>query len=1140
MRCISCGFENECNAKFCDQCGARQVRVCPKCGHELRDIAKFCSECGTAVTDMSAPVIVSQATLPAPIQYTPRHLAERILNAQAARATKGRLAGERKIITALFADMAASTALIQDLDPEEARGLIDPVLALMMDAVHHYEGYVAKSLGDGILAMFGAPIAHEDHPQRALYAALRMQEEMRRYADQIRLEQGIALQIRVGIHTGEVVVRSVHNEDLHIDYDPIGQSIHLASRMEGIATPGSTIVSEATFRLVEGYFEFRPLGATRIKGLSEPICVYEVLGNGPLRTRLQVAARRGLAGFVGRKAELETLAHALGQIQGACGQLVGVVGEPGVGKSRLFLEFRQRCQKDILVLDTFSVSHGKAFAYLPLIELLRNYFQISPKDDERGRREKITGKVLTLDRALEDCLLYLFSLLGVSEPDSLLLKMDVKIRRQRTFEAIKRLLVRESLDQPVVLIVEDLQWLDRETEAFLNFFSDSVAGARILLLVNYRPEYQHSWGQKTWYTQLRLDPLGQTEAGELLRSLLGDEATLASLKPRIMQQTEGNPFFIEEVVQTLVEEKVLSGESGHYHLEQVPTDLHIPTTVQGVLSARIDRLAVAEKELLQTLAVIGKEFPWSLVQRVVDLQDDATRRLLSRLQAGEFLYERPAFPEVEYTFKHGLTQEVAYNSLLLERRRELHGQTALAIETLYQTALEDHYSELAHHFSRSGNTEKAVEYLHRAGKQAAQRSANQEAIGQFSDALALLQRLPDVPERAHHELALQIDLGHAYMATKGFGSREVEATFTRALTLCRELGEPPQLFSVLVGLRRFYTLRADFRMARELGARLLDMARSAADPALLMQAHGALGATLFFQGELEASRKHCEQGFALYDREQHRSHTLLYGIDPGTLALDFIAWTLWYRGYPDQALATCQQALALAEEVPVPYSLADPMIFRAEIHCLRHEVQAAKEWAEAVITLAREQGFQYWLARATVLHGWALAEQGQHEAGVTEIRQAMLDYRSTGGEMLRPFFLGLLAAALGKAGDTRAALEVLAEALLLVDKTGERFYEAQLTRLKGEFILEQAATAGTSATAREDAEACFQQAIAVARTQGARSLELGAVTSLCRLWQQQGRSDAARARLAEIYATFDEGFDTVDLQAAKDLLNQLS
>jgi class 3 adenylate cyclase len=456
-----------------------------------------------------------------PIAYTPSHLAERIRAEQQAMESRASANGERKTITALFADLKGSTALIEGLDPEEARTIIDPALQVMMDAVHRYEGYVAQALGDDIFALFGAPIAHEDHPQRALYVALRMQEEMRRYSDHVRLKYGAPLSLRIGVNTGEVVVRSIRKDDLHTDYVPVGHSTNLAARMEQMATPGSILITEYTRKLVEGYFALKALGAAEIKGVEEPLAVYEVLGAGPLRTKLQVAMRRGLTRFVGRQSEMDQLQRTIEQAQAGHGQIVGVMDEPGLGRSRLFHEFKLISQSGCLVLEAFSVSYGKASPYLPLIELLKAYFQFQPQDDERTRKEKVAGKVLILDRSLEDLLPYLFSLLGIEDPGSSLHQMDAQIRRRRTLEALNKLFLRESLNRPLILIFEDLHWIDSETQGFLDTLTEGMASAKILLLVNYRPEYRHEWGQKTYYTQLRLVPFGQAEAEEFLRVLLG-------------------------------------------------------------------------------------------------------------------------------------------------------------------------------------------------------------------------------------------------------------------------------------------------------------------------------------------------------------------------------------------------------------------------------------------------------------------------------------------------------------------------------------------------------------------------------------------------------------------------------------------
>ncbi|GAB7540665.1 adenylate/guanylate cyclase domain-containing protein [Cupriavidus sp. 8B] len=1054
---------------------------------------------------------------------------------------RGGTAGELKTITALFADMAGSTALIQDLGPEEARRLIDPVVTLMMEAVHHYEGYVAKFLGDGILALFGAPIAHEDHPLRALYAALRMQEAMRHHSDRVRLDQGIPLQIRVGIHTGEVLVRSIRKDDLHTDYDPVGHTIHIASRMEGVATPASILVSEPTHKLTEGYVEFKALGTTQVKGVRDPLAVYEVLGLGALRTRLQVAAHRGLARFVGRQAEMEQLHNAFELAKAGHGQVVGVVGEAGVGKSRLFHEFKARSQQGCLVLETFSVSHGKAFAYLPLIELLRNYFQITPQDNDRSCREKVIGRLLNLERALDEFLPYLLYLLGTVEPDSTLPTMDAAIRRQRTFEAIARLLVRESLNQPLELLFEDLQWLDSETEAFLKLLIDYVPDARIVLFVNYRPEYSHDWGCRNYYTQLHLEPLGQAEAQGLLSALLGDDPALVPLKQLILAKTEGNPFFMEEVVQTLAEENALLGQPGSYRIEQTPSVLHIPTTVQGVLAARMDRLPLAQKELLQTLAVIGKEFPLSLIQHVTALPDDTVRPLLADLQAADFIYERPAFPEVEYAFKHALTQEVAGNSLLMEQRSGLHERTAQAIEALFQGRLKDYCSELAHHYSLSGNLPKAVEYLYCAGQQALQRSAQLEAIRHLSAAVELLKCLPDSPDRTRQELTLLLSLGPAWMAARGQGAPEVEATYTRALALCERGEETPQSFSAQLGLWSFYSLRAQYKTAYALAERLLGLARSTQDPKQLAEAHRVLGATVYRRGEFGMARTNMEQVLALQRRdEQPHGAPLGYARNPAVHALNTLSWILWHLGLPDQAGTRSKEALALAKRVSDPFSLAQSLVFTAALYQCRHEAQLAQEYAEATINLSSEQGFPFYLAWGTILQGWAMAEQGSHEEGITKIRDGLTAYEATGAALGRPSHLALLAEAYGKAGQAQAGLRALAEALGLADNTGERFDEATLYRLKGELILQQSSVSPQALTGHEEAEACFHKAISIARKQGARSLELRAALSLAQLWQLQGKTDFARRTLAEIHGAFMEGFDTADWLQAKTLLDDLT
>ncbi|MDF3885201.1 ATP-binding protein [Cupriavidus basilensis] len=1145
MRCTKCGFENPVRGRFCEECGHALGRTCLQCGHESPATAKFCGACGAA---LSAPgSLLASGSVPAnlvgaPVLYTPAHLAERILAERAAMEARGQEAGERKTITALFADMAGSTAMIQDLDPEEARELIDPVVAIMMEAVHHYEGYVAKSLGDGILALFGAPIAHEDHPLRALYAALRMQESMRRHGDRSRLEKGIPLQIRVGIHTGEVVVRSIRKDDLHTDYDPVGHTIHIASRMEGMAVPSSVLVSDSTYKLADGYFHFKALGATNVKGIRTPLSVYELLGLGTLRTRLQVSAYRGLAKFVGRERELGCLQTALASANAKHGRIVGVAGEAGVGKSRLFHEFKVRSQQGCLVLETFSVSHGRAFPYLPLIDLLKNYFQIAASDDERLYREKVTGRLLTLDRTLEDQLPYLLDLLGITESPSTPPMMDARLRRQRTFEAMIRLLVRESQNQPVLLLFEDLQWLDSETEAFIDELVEHVPGARILLLVNYRQDYAHDWERLPCYIQLHLEPLGQTDAKGLVTTLLGDHPTLGPLKQLILAKTEGNPFFMEEVVRTLVEAGIVLGEPGSYRTETAPVSLHIPTTVQGVVASRIDRLPQAQKELLQTLAIIGKDFSLSLVRCVAALSEQKLPPLIDDLQRSDFIFERPAYPEVEYAFKHALIQEVAANSLLLSQRSKLHERTAEAIESLFPDRLDDYVNELAHHYSKSGNARKAIQYLHLAGEQALQQSAQREGIRHLGTALELLRALPDSPERTREEIRLLLTLGPAWIAARGHGSAEVEETYTQALALCERDGGMPELFSAQAGLWSHYLLRAELERAHGLAERLLGLAQNTNDLERIAEAHRALGVTLLRLGKIGMARHHMEQALTLHrPGRQSYDHLLRLVRIPAVHIRSTLSWILWYLGLADQSRNRCEEALELARAAGDPFGLALSLIFAAELYQRRDEVQKSLEYAEAAIAVSSERGFPLYEAWGTILRGWALVRLGKQEEGIVQMRLGLRAHRATRSALGRPSLLGLLADAYGRAGKLEFALRVLSHALALTQSTGERFDQPVLLRQRGELLLVMAGrgVAGIAATHKE-AESCLSEAVALAREHGARSVELRCALSLARLWDLQGKRDAARQLLAEVHGTFVEGFDTRDWLDGKALLREWS
>jgi len=1117
MHCASCGHENRGEAKFCEECARALALTCFHCGAVLRATANFCDACGTALVRSQQP-----STHPEKKNAARDDRSIAVLHEHESRTRITGEEGERKTVTALFADIKGSMELIEDLDPEEARAIVDPALTLMMEAVHRYDGYVAQSTGDGIFALFGAPVAREDHPQRALYAGLRMQQDLKRYSDTLRERGQAPVSIRVGVNTGEVVVRTLQTDETHTEYVPIGHATSLAARLQSLAAPGSIAISEAVRKFVEGYFALKALGPARIKGVGEPVNIYEVTGLGPLRTPLQRAVGRGLTKFVGRQREVEALKQAAEQAKAGHGQLAAVFGEAGVGKSRLFYEFKAMAQAGCLVLETFSVSHGKASAYLPVIDLLHGYFDIHAEDDARKRREKVTGKVMTLDRALEDTLPYLFTLLGLVEGEDPLAQLDAQLRRRRTLEAIKRLVLRESVQQPVLVLVEDLHWIDTETQALLNLLADAIGTARVLLLVNYRPEYTHGWGSKTYYTQVRLDPLGHESAAEMLAALLGDDAELEPLKRLMIEQTEGNPFFMEEIVQSLFDEGELV-RNGTVRLTRPLGALKLPPTVQGMLAARIDRLPPEQKELLQTLAVLGKEFTLSLVRAVTGCGDNELNRMLGELQLAEFIYEQPAAGEVEYTFKHALTQEVAYHSVLNERRKLLHERVAAAIEGLGAGRLEDRLVEVVHHYSRSGNVAKAVEYLERAGHRAAQQATHGDAVGYLRRALELLPQLPDSADRIRQELELGISLVDMLWVTRGYAAPETIEATERLAALAEHSGTLTQLVDSVYRRWQVALVSGELPACSALADQALDLAVREGSPARLGTAHLLQLQTRSYCGDLAGAEEHFTAGLPFFDDPGFRQ------LPAGAVfAFADASWNAWHLGRADVARERMAQAMAAADPNN-PYDLAWSEVNAAILRVWLREYEQAE--ALAALALARSEKHQFpdVVAWSRIVLGKARAQRGRASEGVALIRQGIAGLQEIGFRWAGTYYIGALAEAQACAGAIGDALATVEQALQA--NPDELVNRPEPLVLRGTLRLAQGQTAL--------AEAEFREAIALARRMGAKALELRATMSLARLLAQQSRRDEARPMLAEIYNCFTEGFDTVDLKEAKALLEEL-
>jgi class 3 adenylate cyclase/very-short-patch-repair endonuclease/tetratricopeptide (TPR) repeat protein len=1124
MQCPRCQAENRQGRRFCAECGASLASPCPSCGFSNEPGEKFCGGCGLSLAS-PRPGFEPQSSPARP--YTPSYLAEKILTSKSA------LEGERKQVTVLFADLKGSMELLADRDPEESRTLLDPVLDRMIEAVHRYEGTVNQVMGDGIMALFGAPIAHEDHAVRACYAALRMQEAIGRYAEALRRAQGVDVQIRAGLNSGEVVVRSI-GSDLHMDYTAVGQTTHLAARMEQLARPGTTLLTAATLRLVEGYVEVNTLGPVPVKGLQEPIEVYELRRAGPVRSRLQAAAARGLTCFVGRGPELEQLQQALARAVAGHGQVVAGIGEPGVGKSRLIYEFtRSHRTHGWLLLESHSVSYGKATPYLPLIDLLKTYFGVEVRDDVRKIREKVTGKLLALDRTLEPTLPALLTLLEVPIDERTWQALDPQQRRQRLLEAIKRLLLRESQVQSLLLVCEDLHWVDAETQALLDSLVESLPTARLLLLVNYRPEYQHSWGSKTYYTQLRLDPLPPESAEALLRGLLGEDTSLALLKRVLIERTQGNPFFLEETVWTLVETQALLGERGAYRLaphagaalhgrprsgnhraSPLSHGIQLPATVQAVLAARIDRLPPEEKRVLQTAAVIGTEVPWPLLQAIAEVPDEELHRGLAHLQAAEFLYETSLYPELEYTFKHALTHEVAYGGLLQERRRTLHARIVEASEALYRDRLADQIERLAHHAWHGDVWEKAVVYCWQAGAKAHGRSANREAMGYFEQALVALEHLPESRERHEQAIDLRRDLIRVLTALGEF--ERMSDHLHAAEALAQALGDRLRLGWVSVLMTDYLYLMNDRDCAIAFGQRAMALASELGNIGLHAAANLHMGRLFFTEGDYDQAMAVPRQNQDILQGELR--YERFGGGVTSVISCNLLSRCQAERGAFREGHTTAADGLRVAEEVDHLFSLIVACSAAGHLHLRQGNVRQAIPVLERAVELCRVWHIPLQFPLAASDLGLAYALCGRLTEGIPLAEHAVSMLR-------RGTYMALWVASLGEvyllAGRLEDAHARAVQALERSRTYKERGHQAWALRLLGEILAQ------CDPPEVEPAEASYCEALALADELGMRPLVAHCHHGLGMLYHKIGRFPEAHAELGtaiELYRPMEMAF----------------
>jgi class 3 adenylate cyclase/predicted ATPase len=1042
---------------------------------------------------------------------------------------------ERRHLTVLFCDLVGSTALTGRLDPEDYREVVRAYHQICAEVMQRFDGYLAQYLGDGVLVYFGYPVAHEDDAQRAVRAGLGLLDAFASLSTHPALPPGDQVEVRLGVHTGLVVVGDVgagaHHEPL-----ALGETPNIAARLQHLTTPNTLVISAATHQLVTGYFRCKTLGAHTLHGLAQPIDVYRVLGTSGAQSRLEVAATYGLTPLVGRAQEVGLLMACWARVTEGMGQVVILGGEAGIGKSRLVQVLKEHVAGEgHLWLECQGSPYYRHTALYPLTELLaRRLLHVEQEATAAQKVHQLEEFLVQHDLSLAETVPLFAPLLSLPLPATYApVQVSPEQQRQQILHALLGLLLRLAAEQPLLLVMEDLHWVDPSTLEWLSLLVDQGPTARILTLCTCRPDFRPPWTGRSHLTQMTLARLPQRQATELTHQVAQGKALPAEVVAQIVAKTDGVPLFVEEVTKTVLESGLLQEQEEHYVLNGPLPPLAIPITLHDALMARLDRLGAA-KGLAQLGATLGREFAYPLLQAVAPWDEETLRRALQQLVEAELLYQRGVPPQATYTFKHALIQDVAYQSLLRSTRQQHHQRIAQVLEAQFPETVETQPELVAQHYTTAGCHEQAVVYWQRAGQQASDRSANLEAVSHLTTGIELLKTLPETPVQTQYAVTLHIALGAALQITKGQGAPEVEHAYTRARELCQQVGETPELVPVLFGLWRFYLVRAQLHTARELGDTLLRLAQRAHDPALAVIAHYALGVTWFYLGALPAARTHLEAGIARYTPDQRHAPVFRIGQDLGVACRANAAMALWLLGYPEQALACLHEALALAHALSHPYSLAYAQCWAAFVSQFRRDVPAVHEHAEAAVALSTEQGFPLWAAQGTSLRGWALAVQGRSEAGMVQVRQGITAWRATGAALSIPYLYTVLADVAAHLGHTATGLQALAEAYTLVAQHEERYWEAEVCRLRGVLLLKQ------PETPQAEAEAWLQRALDVARRQEAKSLELRAAMSLALLWQQQGKRAEAREILAPIYGWFTEGFDTADLQEAKALLEELA
>ena len=1039
---------------------------------------------------------------------------------------------ERRQLTVMFVDLVGSTALSSKLDPEDLREVLRAYQETCAEAVARFEGHVAKYIGDGLLVYFGYPQAHEDDAQRAVKAGLGIVENVGSLNLRLAEDYRIELKVRVGINTGLVVAGEMGGGATREADAIVGETPNVAARLEGLAKPNTVAISAATHALVEGLFECDDLGPRRLKGISEKVPVYRARGESAAASRFEAAAERGLTPLVGREEEIGLLMKRWEQAQDGEGQVVLLSGEAGVGKSRIVRAFRDRLEGDShsRVLYYGSAYHRNSALY-PAIDQLERALRFARYDGPAEKLDKLEAVLGGLGLPVAEAAPPLASLLSLPVEERYKPpELSPQQLKTKMLEAAVAIFAAMAVQAPVLMVVEDAHWIDPSTVELLSLAIDRLPAARLLLLITFRPEFESPWAGQANLTLHALNRLGRRECTKMVAEVTGGKALPAEVLDRIVAKTDGVPLYVEELTKTVLESGQLKEESAGYVLTGPLPRLAIPDSLKDSLMARLDRLAPV-KEVAQLAAIIGRNFSYELLAAASPLSDAEIAGALDKLVASRLVYRRGLPPEVRYEFKHALVRDAAYASLLKVKRQEIHQRIAKVLGDRFPETTEPEL--LAHHYTEAGLSEQAAGYWHRAGERAVKRSANVEAVAHLQKGIALLEPLPSAPDNIRKEIELHTTLGVALMSIKGYTSPEAERVYERTKELCEEAGDRSGLFAALWGLWMNRQTSVRFESAGELIDQLLPLAEEEQDGALILQAHHAAWTTSFSRGELMRTMEHAEEGGRLYDISKHRSHAARYaGHDPGVCGLNFAAASSWILGYPERARDRVAETLELAQQLEHPISSGLAHSYAAVVHRFRGESSLARAEAKAAVSVAKKHGFVggMWLALAAITEASILAQEGH---GKTAILQARTILKGKGPPLYRPFYFASLAEMCVRSNRYKEALSALDVGLALIEKTGERWWESELHRLKGEVLLAQGG-------GEKDAATCFRRAGDIAELRSARSLQLRAATSLARLWQTQKKSKEARDLLAPVYGWFTEGFETPDLKDAKALLDDLA